>query len=203
MAAPNVENVILDNKTINQPVADETARDAIPTDNLTIGTLVYQVDPGAFYVWSGSAWQPLGVIDGNLMVNGSVDATNLITNFGTVTNTFSGIWAAAQNGNIYWNAVNGTVCITLPPIAAAANTASFISSTAAIPLNYRPVADQSFPLIIQDNGNITPSPGKIIIRSTGIINIYASQAGGNFLGISVGGNSGFPSTSITYNISAP
>lgn len=50
-------NVILDNVSINQPVADAAARMAIPTVSLTKGVIVEQQDDLSLWVWNGTAWQ--------------------------------------------------------------------------------------------------------------------------------------------------
>jgi len=47
---------VLDNVTINQPVADLTALAAIPTANLVAGCNVFVVSKKCFYYWTGSAW---------------------------------------------------------------------------------------------------------------------------------------------------
>lgn len=49
--------IILEDVTINQPVADSTARNAIPTGSLVAGCVVFQLDAKTWYSWSGSAWE--------------------------------------------------------------------------------------------------------------------------------------------------
>lgn len=51
-----VDQVILDNVTINQPVADLTALAAIPTGSLVAGCVCFVVSENAFYEWNGAAW---------------------------------------------------------------------------------------------------------------------------------------------------
>ncbi len=51
-----VDQVILDNVTINQPVADLTALAAIPTTNLISGCICYVVSVNSLYHWNGAAW---------------------------------------------------------------------------------------------------------------------------------------------------
>lgn len=48
---------ILDNITINKPVSNNTEKSAIPTNDLSVGCLVFQVDEKAFYFWNGSSWE--------------------------------------------------------------------------------------------------------------------------------------------------
>ena len=54
-------DIILENKTINEPVADAAARAAIPTASLDIGTIVYQIDEKYFYSWNGTEWEKTSV----------------------------------------------------------------------------------------------------------------------------------------------
>lgn len=50
-------DIILEDKTINEPVADEIARSAIPTGTLNIGDIVFQVDEKSLYSWDGVKWE--------------------------------------------------------------------------------------------------------------------------------------------------
>lgn len=49
-------NIILDNLTINQPVANITALNSIPTAALVVGVVCWVNDPGELYTWTGTAW---------------------------------------------------------------------------------------------------------------------------------------------------
>lgn len=51
-------DIILDNVTINQPVADIAALNAIPTASLVEGVVCEVNDKKSQYRWNGSAWEP-------------------------------------------------------------------------------------------------------------------------------------------------
>lgn len=50
------QNINLQLKTINQPVADLTALNSLPVINRVAGSLVYVNDPGQIYRYTGSLW---------------------------------------------------------------------------------------------------------------------------------------------------
>lgn len=96
----------------------------------------------------------------------------------TVDTTATGIWAAAQNITFRFQRWGKQVSISWTSIApAAANAASFITITAAIPVNYRPAATIYLNPLIQDNS--VDSWGLMKITSAGVITIHVG-AGTNF-----------------------
>jgi hypothetical protein len=55
-------NVILDDVTINQPVANTTELNNIPTNNLQVGVVVFQSDISTFFYWDGTSWENLSYL---------------------------------------------------------------------------------------------------------------------------------------------
>lgn len=74
-------NIILDNLTINIPVADLTELATIPTANLQEGVVCYVISKKRFYTWSGSDWVLEAFFKQNVIPTYKAD-TNFTADYG-------------------------------------------------------------------------------------------------------------------------
>lgn len=91
-------DVILDNVTINKPVADLTALAAIPTGALQNGVQVFVISVGIMYEWSGSAWTFTGSFP---PVANGMDLASIVTT-GFVANKVTTLQVDTQTEYL-WN----------------------------------------------------------------------------------------------------
>jgi hypothetical protein len=160
-------------------------RDAIatPADALLIWNTT--TDQYNVYIDSQAAW---------VILAPAVNATH--------TTTWSGIWAAAQSGNVAYTQLDKQVSVTIPDLSAAATTASFITMDTAFPANLWPTNPVVVPVFVFDNQaspNSIADASCLIDSESGVITIYGSRAiGSTFSGLSEVGNSGVRGIVITY-----
>ncbi len=170
-------DVILDNVIIGTPVADETARLAIDTGALGNGALVTQQDTKSIWEWDGSAWNEITPEEG------------------TVTQTWGGVYAAAEAGDVEYHLVRNQVTLSIPTVTGTSTTAAIFTATAALPENIRPSSTCSFVIQVKDSG--TEAAGILEVDSAGIMTIGKGVDGGVF---TYTGVAGFSKTSVTYTI---
>lgn len=105
---------------------------------------------------------------------------------GTHSTTWSGIWAAAQSGDIQYQRIGKNVTLRIPLRSAAATTSALIISDTNLPSNLRPAGFLAAP--IQALNNSASATGLITINpSTGRIQLCATIGGGNFTASGNGG----------------
>lgn len=107
-------------------------------------------------------------------------------------NTWTGIWAASQNGEYRVVKIGRTVFIFIPEITATATVNTFIQATSALPTRFRPAANNFW--IIRIINNTVIQDGLLQISSAGVLSIYINSGGGAF---TASGTGGFYPTSIT------
>lgn len=122
-------NVILDNVTINQPVANLAALASIPTGALVTGCEVFVISPGITYVWNGSAWTFSGIyppVADNTALNAIV-TTGFVANKVLVLET--DIKIQFQWNGSAWIAVNGNAATRTASNVSLDNLSSVSGST--------------------------------------------------------------------------
>lgn len=110
------------------------------------------------------------------------------------TPNYSGIWAITYQGNIYITKIGRSITLTATGVIQTASASSFITSGTALNAAYRPFADVIGYCVARDNAVYIR--GVFVIKTTGIIEIYANDYLGTFSG---SGGSGFQSFSVTYS----
>ncbi len=115
----------------------------------------------------------------------------------TTTLTFSGIWASNQSvtGRIVRN--GKLVTVMIPTLLATANTSARIDLTVgtALAVRFRPALVTYFVVRIASNSVYTS--GLLAVGTDGLMQIYATVAGGNFTGAGTGG---LDATSVSFHI---
>lgn len=111
---------------------------------------------------------------------------------------FSGPFTSTQNATISFIKIGVLVTISIPAITASAPLAGIANATTgtAIPVVFRPVADVKQPCIIRSASSLLGSPGYVLLRTSGIIEIYLNFLSTGTFGVL--GNNGWEPISFSY-----
>ena len=159
------------------PVHTTNERDALTA--MPDGSRIFNTTTNQINTYENSAWRVIP-----------------ISQNGSHTTNWSGIWESAQAGNIKYQRLDNQVSILIPDTSTTATTAAYITMDTVLPVSLRPTAEQCFPLRIVDNATI--ALGQIKIATDGNVYIYRNIAAANFAG---SGNSGMYATSVIYLLS--
>lgn len=128
--------------------------------------------------------------------NNSVIGNDYDGDVGEVANmSWSGPWGTGQAGVIKYVLRDGFVTLSSPDILDTATNATIITSLNNLPANISPATDKHGVVSIVNNG--PTALGTLLIKSTGVIEIYENVNFGPFTGA---GNTGFRGFQITYNV---
>jgi len=111
----------------------------------------------------------------------------------THNTTWSGIWAAAQTGNVIYTKIGKLVTLQIPAFSAVSNAASVITADTVLPSGLRPTTEMHF--VVHVNDNATGAHGVFKVNDLGQMVFYASDVQGNFAGA---GSSGVFQTTVSY-----
>lgn len=111
----------------------------------------------------------------------------------TNNNECKNVWSENQDCDIKIQKVGNRITLTFPRLIATANTAAYIEFLILLPSEVRPAEDHYSSIHVTDNSVI--KQGTIIVKTTGVVLIYAGLNAGVFTG---SGDTGFESTSVTY-----
>lgn len=111
----------------------------------------------------------------------------------THTTNWSGIWASAQSGNVFFSRIGTRVTLLLPQVIATATTADQIDIVTALPTRIRPADNIWFIIRGVDAGTIQAA--SILLNTDGTVAVFRNVASADFTG---SGTSGFYATTLTY-----
>lgn len=112
---------------------------------------------------------------------------------GTYTATATGM-TTSPTGTVKYTAFGGMVVLDIPAIVGTSNSTAF--TLTGMPAAIRPVADKDVLVRIQDNGAAITS-GYARIKTTGVIEVYATPNGGAFTS---SGQKAISTNSISYTL---
>lgn len=190
----STEDIQSASTTLRRPIIVSDASGAASTNNITIAA-----ESGTVYGYDKiTSDYGMTIVD--------LDGTDIICHpipqyeEYTHTSNFGGIWASSYSRDCKIIKIGKTVSMFVPAVIQTATSADTISMNTVLPARFRPPSggDSSscnFPVNIVDNGVYENSVA--ILGSDGSLQVYGSEAGGNYAGA---GNSGYPNINLQWNV---
>lgn len=114
-----------------------------------------------------------------------------------LSQSYTGIWAAPQTGNIFMSRLGDIVTLTFNSVFSNASISSVIGVTTPLPVRFRPSTNKFF--LVSGLDNNADGLTSLVIASNGTISFSYNYT--NYSGLATVGTSGFFATGVSYSIS--